>query len=126
MLKVNGRFGGTYRPHLHGLRICRTKNNVKAGGKHCHLDEDMLLQNVGWLSADYTALYPEDILSKKRLFCPRSDGNLPSVRIPFRIQVQIHRIVSVKRPQRAYWKTFSDWHEINRATETLQSNYLFI
>jgi hypothetical protein len=68
-LNVNRRFGGTCRLHLKGRGIFQARNQSSAlymlhvgvllvlvfepddGG-------DMFLRNVGWLSADYTSLYP--------------------------------------------------------------------
>jgi hypothetical protein len=59
-LKVNRRFGGTYRLHLQGRRISRASFHAgfllglvfdaEDGG-------DMILRNVGWLSTHYTALF---------------------------------------------------------------------
>jgi hypothetical protein len=64
---VNRRFRGTYRLHLQGRRISQARNqresmwqadpmlglffNPEDGG-------DIVLRNVGWLSTEYTALYP--------------------------------------------------------------------
>jgi hypothetical protein len=71
-LKVNRRFGGTCRLHLHGLRISQAINQHKACSA-CYLlhtgyllglffdDGDggnMFLQNVGWPSTDYMVLCP--------------------------------------------------------------------
>jgi hypothetical protein len=64
-LKVNRRFGGTYRLHLQGRGMSRARNQRESrwqaelgllsdpedGG-------DMFLRNAGCLSTDYTALYP--------------------------------------------------------------------
>jgi hypothetical protein len=79
-LKVNRRFGGTYRLHLQGRTIsqARIQSEAKAsiaysslrdsaawsGVFGCHLlsrwylARFMLFRNAGWLSTDYTALYP--------------------------------------------------------------------
>jgi hypothetical protein len=69
-LKFNRRFGGTYHFHLQFRRISQTRNQgallatcFHAGfffGLFFDLEDeaDMFLRNVGWLSADYTTLYP--------------------------------------------------------------------
>jgi hypothetical protein len=56
-LEVNRRFGETYRLHLQGRKISQRETSLKAGGKLEDGDE-MFLRNGGWLSTDYTALYP--------------------------------------------------------------------
>jgi hypothetical protein len=45
LLKVNRRFGGTYRLHLQSRRINQAKRNAKAGGKQNQIDVsfDLLL-----------------------------------------------------------------------------------
>jgi hypothetical protein len=71
-LKVNWRFGGTYRRHLQRRRISRARNQHEGKWQaepHTNfllglfLDpdygRDMFLRNVDWLSSDYTALYPK-------------------------------------------------------------------
>jgi hypothetical protein len=62
LLKVNRRFGGTYRLHLHGWRISRARNQRKSRwqAEFClpPAGDDMFLRNVCWLSTDSTALYP--------------------------------------------------------------------
>jgi hypothetical protein len=64
-LKVNRRFGGTFRIHLDGRKISQARNQLESitdfllrlfvdtedGG-------DMFLRNVGWLPTDYTGLCP--------------------------------------------------------------------
>jgi hypothetical protein len=50
-LKVNRRFGGTYRLHLQDRRISRASDEHSTTG-------DMFLWNVGWISTDYIVLYP--------------------------------------------------------------------
>jgi hypothetical protein len=63
-LKVSRRLGGTYRLHLQGRRISQAGNQQKAVRALLVLvfypedGGDMLLRDVGWLSTDYTALYP--------------------------------------------------------------------
>jgi hypothetical protein len=69
-MKVNRRIGGTYFLHLQGRRISQATNQSEAGNSISALCwslidslfyyEDggsMFLRNVGWFSADYTALY---------------------------------------------------------------------
>jgi hypothetical protein len=55
LLRVNRRFGGTYCLHLQGRRISWARSQHESrwqdGG-------DMFFRNVGWLSMDYTELYP--------------------------------------------------------------------
>jgi hypothetical protein len=65
VLEANWYFGGTYRLHLQGWRISRAMFascfhggfllGLFSGSEH---DGDIFLRNVGWLSSDYTALYP--------------------------------------------------------------------
>jgi hypothetical protein len=50
LLKVNRCFRETCFLHLQGRRIATQETNPEDRG-------DMFLQNVGWLSADYTGLY---------------------------------------------------------------------
>jgi hypothetical protein len=74
-LKVNRRFGGTYRIHLQEQIISQARNQHEAGSKKtsaCYLlhagfllgfffdseDGDMFFRNVVCFSTDYTALYP--------------------------------------------------------------------
>jgi hypothetical protein len=73
-LNVNRRFGGTYRLHLQGRKISSARNQRESRWQaellslppaflliiffHPEDGGDMLLRNVGWLSTDYTALYP--------------------------------------------------------------------
>jgi hypothetical protein len=66
--KVNRPFGRTCRYHIQGRRISRARNQRESSGKQkawylarLFFDPEdgsnMLLQNAGWLSTDYTALY---------------------------------------------------------------------
>jgi hypothetical protein len=64
LLKVNWRFGRTCHLHPQGQRISQARNQHEAGSKQSLLrffdPEDggnMFLQNAGWLSMDYMALY---------------------------------------------------------------------
>jgi hypothetical protein len=58
-LKVNRRFGRTYRLHLQGRRIRRARNQRESRWQaQTRKMETLILGNVGWLSTDYTALYP--------------------------------------------------------------------
>jgi hypothetical protein len=83
-LKVSRRFGGAYRLHLQGRSISRARNqgerkwreelclavlvtclppaftlvSCSAYSSTLKMEADMFLRNVGWLSTDYTALYP--------------------------------------------------------------------
>jgi hypothetical protein len=69
LLKVNWHFGGTYCLHLRGRRISQARNQRESRWQAEPLvatslffnPEDvgnMFLQNVGWRSTDYMALYP--------------------------------------------------------------------
>jgi hypothetical protein len=60
LLKVDGRFRGTFRIHLQDRRIRRAKMQRETGSKHMVPEDegDILLLNVGWLSTDWKALYP--------------------------------------------------------------------
>jgi hypothetical protein len=69
--KVNQRSGGTCRLHFQGRRISQARNQGEECGKlHARFllglffdtenGGDMFFRNVGWLSTDYTALYPRD------------------------------------------------------------------
>jgi hypothetical protein len=69
-LKINRRFGGICSLHLQGRRIIQARNQY--GYVYCLLPASFLLRlffipengcnmfirNVGWLSMDYTVLYP--------------------------------------------------------------------
>jgi hypothetical protein len=61
-LKVNRRFGGTYRLHLESqialLATCFHDSLLLGLFLDPEEEGDMFLRNVDWLSADYTALYP--------------------------------------------------------------------
>jgi hypothetical protein len=57
-LKVNRCFGGTYRLHLQGRRISRTRNQ----------SESRFLWNVCWLSKDSWCYIPEDIILQISFF----------------------------------------------------------
>jgi hypothetical protein len=65
-LKINWSFGGTWYLHLQDRRISQARNQREAGNKQSSdllffNPEDggyLFLRNVGWLSTDYTALYP--------------------------------------------------------------------
>jgi hypothetical protein len=75
-LKVNWCFGRTCRLHLQGRRISQARNHHEAGTSWANLPccfmvvsflvyssnpehgDGMVLRNVGWLSTDYTVLYP--------------------------------------------------------------------
>jgi hypothetical protein len=66
-LKVNRRLGDICRFHHQGRRISQTRNQrerssafplVFVGLVYLKNWADMFLRNVGWLSTDYTALYP--------------------------------------------------------------------
>jgi hypothetical protein len=50
-VKVNRRIGGLYRTHLQSRRISHTKEKT-------NMKQVASNRNVGWLSADYTSLYP--------------------------------------------------------------------
>jgi hypothetical protein len=58
--KDNICFGGKNRILLHGKRISQARNQRETGSKET-------LQNVGWLSADYMALYSTRQNSPKKL-----------------------------------------------------------
>jgi hypothetical protein len=53
-LKVIRRFGGTCRLHLQGRRISQARNQRESRVS----GSEMFLRNFGWLSTEYTALYP--------------------------------------------------------------------
>jgi hypothetical protein len=75
-LKVNRRFGGTYRLHLQGRRISRARNQRKIRWQAALVaiyfhsgflvglffdpedGGDMFIRNGSWLSTDYKSLYP--------------------------------------------------------------------
>jgi hypothetical protein len=57
-IKVNRRFGGTYRLHLQGRRITKQKTSVKAGGKQSPPRKDCHLLS-SWFPA-WLFFYPED------------------------------------------------------------------
>jgi hypothetical protein len=64
-LKVNRRFGGTFRSHLRSWRISQTRNQLYASSWFllCSLialktEVKMFFRNVVWNSTDYKALYP--------------------------------------------------------------------
>jgi hypothetical protein len=54
--KVNRHFDGTYRLHLHRRRISRARNQLEIRWQA--EPTNLFPRNVGWLSTDYTALYP--------------------------------------------------------------------
>jgi hypothetical protein len=57
-VKINWSFGGRYRLHIRGLRVSQEGNQHKAGRTSNLKMVAMLFRNVGWLSTDYTVLYP--------------------------------------------------------------------
>jgi hypothetical protein len=65
-LQVNQRFGGTCFLFLQGERISQARHQCEVGGKQTFHDlfynlkdgGNIFLENVGWLSVNYTALYP--------------------------------------------------------------------
>jgi hypothetical protein len=64
-LNINRCFGATYRLHLQGRRISRAINQLESRWQaelslFFDLEDggDMLLQNIGLYSTDYTELYP--------------------------------------------------------------------
>jgi hypothetical protein len=76
LLKVNQRFGGTYRLHLQGRKISRAllATCFHAGFLLCSFYDledggDMFLRNVGWLSTDYMSLYPKRWYSSYLTYC---------------------------------------------------------
>jgi hypothetical protein len=60
-LKLNRRFGRTFRLHLHGLKVCQIKAQHKAGSKHgstyCLLKATYSSETSFEFQPDYTALY---------------------------------------------------------------------
>jgi hypothetical protein len=71
-LKNNRCFGGTYRINLQDRRISQTITHREAGSKPCRPFDpenggDMLFRNIGWISADYKALYPRRSNSSKNI-----------------------------------------------------------
>jgi hypothetical protein len=76
-LKVNRRFGGTYRLHLQGRNISWARNQEALLATCFHVGfllglffdpedgGDVFLRNVSWLSTDYTALHPRRLYSSK-------------------------------------------------------------
>jgi hypothetical protein len=80
--KVNLRFGGKYRLHLQGRRINRARDQRESRWQiepvlKPEFGGDMFFRNVGWLSTEYTALYPieDSILHNHRC------DNLKSYRV---------------------------------------------
>jgi hypothetical protein len=69
-LKVNRRFGGTYRLYLLGRRINQARNQREAGSKQRAVSllglffdrSDVFLRNVGWVSTDYTVVVEEMVI----------------------------------------------------------------
>jgi hypothetical protein len=68
-LIVNGRFGGTYRLHLHGRKYAKQEASMKqVASRLCWFlawltfrpedGSDVFLRTVGWLSTNYMTLYP--------------------------------------------------------------------
>jgi hypothetical protein len=61
-LKVNRRFGGTYLLHIHSRIRSQRGIRWQTGIFFCLFDPEdggnMFLRKVGWLSTDYTALFP--------------------------------------------------------------------
>jgi hypothetical protein len=70
LLKVNWRFGGTYRLYLLGWRISQAINQQLVTCFHAgsllgvffkpEAGGDMFLRNVGWLTLDYTVYIPDN------------------------------------------------------------------
>jgi hypothetical protein len=61
-LTINRSFGGTYRFHLQGRRICHARNQRQAGSKQTlffgpKYGGKMFLPNIGCFSTDCMALY---------------------------------------------------------------------
>jgi hypothetical protein len=60
-LKVNRRFGGTYRFHLQSRRMSRERNQHESRQLGLFFDPEgggnMFFRNVCWLSTDYTVLH---------------------------------------------------------------------
>jgi hypothetical protein len=69
--KVNRRFGRTYDLHL---ATCIHAGSLLDLYFHPEDGDDMSLWNVGWLSAEYTALYPRRQRSSSNLSVHRSQG----------------------------------------------------